>query len=131
MFSKEENWRTWRKNLFAALQAKNDPLMNKLEYKDNQKDPSCLIYSKSLSPPSSSYQQTSPNLVFTSFPDLAIPPDCTAKPHQLDLAKIQCFAISKTTLYTLNGCGLCLGKISFQGIIMGEGRIRDYKGILT
>ena len=34
---KEENQRTWRKNLSIALQAGNDPLVNKLDYKNTQR----------------------------------------------------------------------------------------------
>jgi len=34
---KEENQRIWRKNLSATLQARNDPLVNKLDYKNTQR----------------------------------------------------------------------------------------------
>ena len=61
------------KNLSTTLQVEIDPLVNKLEYTNIKKS---LIYTMYLSPPSSCYQWTSRNLVFTSFPDPAISPDC-------------------------------------------------------
>ena len=33
----EENQKTWRKNLYVALQVGNDPLVNKLEYNNTQR----------------------------------------------------------------------------------------------
>ena len=41
---KEENWRTWQKNLSAARKAEITHYENKLKYKDDQRDPSNLIY---------------------------------------------------------------------------------------
>ena len=60
------------KNLSAALQAKIDPLVNKVGVHKYPKDPPSLIYSMYLNPPSSSYQQASPSHVFTSYLNLAI-----------------------------------------------------------
>ena len=41
---KEENRKTWRKNLSATRKAKMTHYENKLKYKDDQRDPSNLIY---------------------------------------------------------------------------------------
>ena len=60
------------KNLSAALQAKINPLVNKVRVHKYLKDPPKLIYPKYLNPPSSSYQQASPSHVFTSYLDPAI-----------------------------------------------------------
>ena len=60
------------KNLFAALQAKIDPLVNKVGVHKYPKDPPSLIYSMYLNPPNSSYQQASLSHVFTSYLDPAI-----------------------------------------------------------
>jgi len=86
-----------------------------------QKDALSLIYPKHLSPPSSSYQQISRNLVFTSFPDPTISPDCI---HQTSLAyfgKYPMLRKVQNTLYTLNRCGLSLGSNLFSSYDNGKG----------
>ena len=60
------------KNLSAALQAKIDPLVNKVGVHKYQKDPLNLIYPMYLNPPSFSYQRASWSHVFTSYTDPAI-----------------------------------------------------------
>ena len=62
----------WAKNLSAILQAKIDPLMNKVEVHEYQKDPLNLIYPMYLNSPSFSYQWASLSHVFTSYPDPTI-----------------------------------------------------------
>ena len=57
------------KNLSEALLAENNPLVNKLKYKDNQRDPLGLISPLYLGSPSFYYQQTTWSVVFTSFLD--------------------------------------------------------------
>ena len=95
------------KNLSATLQVEINPLVNKLEYTNNKR-PSKPSLLNILSPPSFCYQQTSQNLVFTSFLNPTIYSIASAKPHWLLLANPQSFSSSKT-LYTLKMCGLCLG----------------------
>ena len=66
-------------------------------------------YTLYLSTPSSNYQRTYWSLVFTSYPNPAIPPDYI---HQTLLAffgKSQMLPMHQNTLYTLNRCGLYLG----------------------
>ena len=48
---KRKTERTWRKNLYVTFQAGIDPLLNKLEFKDNQRNPLSLIYPKYLRSP--------------------------------------------------------------------------------
>ena len=70
------------------------------------KDPSSLVYPIYSSPPSSCYQLTLPSLVFSNSSNYAIQPDCI---HQIN-GFFQCFLTTpKTSLYTQNGCGKCLG----------------------
>ena len=76
------------KNLSSTLQVEIDPLVNKLEYTNNKRPSRPSL--PNLSPLSSCYQRISRSLVFISFTNPAIPPDCI-------------------TLYTLNRCGLGLG----------------------
>ena len=83
--------------------------MNKFECKDNQKDPLSLIYPKYLSRPSSNYQRTSRNLIFTNFLDPAIQPDCIHQASLVYFGKYPMFSKFQNTLYTLNRCGLYLG----------------------
>lgn len=87
---KQENRSTWCKNLFVTLQFGNDPLVNKLN---------TIIHKD---PPSCSYQWTLQSLIFTSFSNPTTQPACTAKPYQLNLAKLQCF-----THNTQMMCRLC------------------------
>ena len=110
-------------------QSRNDPLVNKLEYKDNQKDPRRLIYPKHLSRISSSYQWTSRSLVFTiiSFPNTAIPPDCTAKPYRFILAKTQWFSSSKTLSTFWMGVNCVWVQSLFNVWQWERGSRRDYK----
>ena len=75
---KEENKKTWRKNLFAVLQANNNPLVNELEYNNTNRQ-SNLSYSMYLSPSNSNYQRTFQILVFTNFLDPAT--RLVASPH--------------------------------------------------
>ena len=63
-----------------------------------------------LIPTSSNFQRTFQNLVFTSFPHLAIPPKYTTKPYQLNLAKLQCFSQNQDTFNTQFVCKLCFSK---------------------
>lgn len=70
--------KTRRKNLSTVLQAKNNLLMNELEYNNTNRH-SNLSYSMYLSPLNSSYQWTFRILVFTSFLDPATRP--VASPH--------------------------------------------------
>ena len=124
----------WKRKT-EKLSVKTSPLLFKpkrstskyVGVKGYQRDPQNLIYSNFLSSPSSNYQWTSRNLIFTSFLDPTILLDCTAKPHHFNLAKLQCFPMNQDTLNTLFVCRFCLGKISSQGLTMGEGRRRDYK----
>ena len=53
-----------------------NPLVNKLEYKDYNIDPPSLDYPLYLDSLSPSYQQASPRLIFTSFPDPTISSNC-------------------------------------------------------
>ena len=73
------------------------------------KDPSSLVYPMYLTPPSSCYQRTSKSLIFTSFPDLAIPPDCIRQASLVSFGKLQMLHKLQNTLYILNRCELCLG----------------------
>ena len=78
------------------------------------------------SPSSSYYQRTSRNHIFSNFPNPAIPPITSAKPHWLLLANPQNFSNSKTfsTLWKCVGCVWV--QISSQGMSMGEERRRCY-----
>ena len=78
------------------------------------------------SPSSSYYQRTSRNHIFSNFPNPAIPPITSTKPHWLLLANPQNFSNSKTfsTLWKCVGCVWV--QISSQGMSMGEGRRRCY-----
>ena len=78
------------------------------------------------SPSSPCYQQTSRNHIFSSFPNPAICPITSSKPHRLLLANPQNFSNSKTfsTLWKCVGCVWV--QISSQGISMGEGSRRYY-----
>ena len=62
------------KNLSVTLQTKIDQLVNGVH--EYQKDPPNLIYLMYLSPLNSSFKQTSRNLVFISYPNPAILPNC-------------------------------------------------------
>ena len=117
------------KNLYATLQVKIDPLLNKLEYMNNNRPPN-LVYPMYLSPPSSCYQRTSKSLVFTSFPDPAICLIPSAKPHRLLLANLQNFPSSKT-LSTLWKGGLCLGTNLLSMYDNGRGRENRLQWFLT
>ena len=75
------------KNLSAALQAKINPLVNKVGVHEYQKDPPSLIYLMYLNPPSSSYQRALQSLVFTSYPD----PVISSKLHPPIDYFFQCF----------------------------------------
>ena len=75
------------KNLFAAFQAKIDPLVNKVRVHKYQKVPPILIYPMYLNPPSSSYQRVSWSHVFTSYLDPAI----NSKLHLPLNSFFQCF----------------------------------------
>ena len=75
------------KNLSAALQAKVDPLVNKVGVQKYQKDPPNLIYPVYLNPQSSSYQRASSSLIFTSYPD----PTISSRLHPPIDGFFQCF----------------------------------------
>ena len=78
------------------------------------------------SPSSPCYQRTSRNHIFSSFPNPAICPITSSKPHRLLLANPQSFSNSKT-FSTLWKCVNCIWiQISSQGMSMGEGRRRYY-----
>ena len=62
-----------------------------------------------LSPPSSCYQRISRSLVFTSYPNPTITPDCIRQASPASFGKSQMLSKFQNTLYTLNRCGLCLG----------------------
>ena len=117
------------KNLYATLQVEIDPLLNKLEYMNNNRPPN-LVYPMYLSPPSSCYQRTSKSLVFTSFPDPAICPIPSAKLHRLFLANLQNFPSSKT-LSTLWKGGLCLGTNLLSMYDNGRGKENRLQWFLT
>jgi len=111
------------KNLFVTLQVKIIPLVNKLEYTNIKRTLQNLIYPMYLSPPRSSYQQTSRSIVFISYLDLAILPDCIRQVSPASFNKSQILPKFQNTLYTLNRCRLCLGTnlISRYNNERGEG----------
>ena len=82
------------------------------------------------SPSNSCYQRTSQNHIFSNFPNPAIRPITSIKPHRLLLANPQSFSNSKTfsTLWKCVGCVWV--QISSQGMSMGEGRRRCYNDFL-
>ena len=59
-------------------------------------------------PPSSCYQRTSRSLVFPSYPDPAILPDCIHQASLASFGKSQMLPKLQNTLYTLHKCRLCL-----------------------
>ena len=79
-----------------------------------------------LSPPSSYFNKASQNRVLSSFPNPAIRPIASAKPHRLLLTNPQSFPNSKThsTLWKCVGCVWV--EISSQDITMEKGRRRSY-----
>ena len=79
-----------------------------------QKDPPSLIYPKYLRLPSSNYQWTSQSLVFTSYPDPAIRPDCIYQASSASFGNFPKLLKLQNTLYTLNMCGLCFGTNPFS-----------------
>ena len=79
-----------------------------------------------LSPPSSYSNKTSRNHVLSSFPDSAIRPIASAKPHWLLLAIPHNFPSSKTRSTLLICVGCVWVQISSQSITMGEERRRGY-----
>ena len=79
-----------------------------------------------LSPPNSYSNKVSWNLVFSNFPNLAICPIASAKPHRLLLANPQSYPSSKTFSTLWKGVGCVWVQISSQGMTMGEGRRRGY-----
>ena len=105
------------KNLSAVLQADIDPLVNKVEVHEYQKDPSSLIYPMYLNPPSSSYQQASRSYVFTSYSDLTI----GSKLHLPINDFFQCFSYAPKLLLTLK-----LGEVSVW--VKNLSRICKWKG---
>ena len=79
-----------------------------------------------LSPPSSYSNKTSWNRVLSSFPDPAIHPIASAKPHRLLLENPQSF-LSTKILSTLWKCVGCVWvQISSQDMSMREGRRKGY-----
>ena len=60
-------------------------------------------------PPISCYQRTSQSLVFPSYPDPTILPDCICQASLASFGKSQILHKFQNILYTLNKCGLCLG----------------------
>ena len=85
-----------------------------------------LIYSVYLSPPSSYSKKASQNRVLSCFPDLAIRPIASTKPHRLLLANPQNFPSSKTLSTLWIGVDGVLVQISSQSMTMGEGMKRGY-----
>ena len=65
----DEETKVFSKNPLCNPPSQNDPLVNKFGVQEYQKDPPNLIYPLYLNPPSFSSQQTSPSLIFTSYPD--------------------------------------------------------------
>ena len=62
-----------------------------------------------LSLPSSNYQRISRSLVFTSYPDPTITPNCIRQASPASFGKSQMLSKFQNILYTLNRCGLYLG----------------------
>ena len=90
------------------------------------RDPSSLIYPMYLSPPSSYSNKAFRNRVLSSFPNPAIRPIASAKPHRLLLAIPQNFPSSKTLSTLRIDVGQVWVQISSQGMTMEEGRRRGY-----
>ena len=79
-----------------------------------------------LNPPSSYSNKTSWNCVLSSFPDPAIHPIASVKPHRLLLENPQSF-LSTKILSTLWKCVGCVWvQISSQDMSMREGRRKGY-----
>ena len=83
------------------------------------------IYPMYLNPPSSSYQWTSRSHVFSSFPNPAILPIASTKPHWLLLTNSQNFPNSKTLSILWIYVGYIWVQISSQGMAMEEGKRRS------
>ena len=97
------NQNTWRKTFLHPRPFKPKSIHYYISWSNEyQKHPPSLIYPMYLSPPSSSYQQTSRNLVFTSYSDLAILPDCIRQASPTFFGKSQMLPKLQNTFYTLN-----------------------------
>ena len=118
------------KNLFTTLQVEIDPLVNKLSIQI-AKDLSSLVYPMYLSPPSSCYQWTSWSLVFTSFLDPAIPPNCIRQASPPSFGKSLNLSKLQNTLYTLKMCGLYLSTNLLSRYENGRGNEKKLQWFLT
>ena len=92
------------------------PLVNKLEYKDYNIDPLSLDYPLYLDSLSPSYQQASPNLVFTSFLDPAISSNCI---HQRMASSNASYEHQNNSQH-LQWMRLCLGLKPLKGYVIKE-----------
>ena len=84
------------------------------------RDPSSLIYTMHLSPPSSYSNKASRNHVLSSFPDPAIRPIASAKAWLLPMLP----SSTKTSFDTQNGCGKCLGYQPLKNLKMERQDLR-------
>ena len=128
---REKPQNSCKKNLSTAFQTGNDPLLNKLDYK-NTKRPSNPKLSNVLEPsnfqlPTSNYRETSQSLVFTNFLDPATLLGCTTTPFRLYVVKLQYFPMNQDTLNRQFVCKLCLDKSSPKVYKFGEGREETFK----
>ena len=121
------------------LSVKTSPLLFKpkrstskyVGVKGYQRDPQNLIYSNFLSSPSSNYQWTSRNLIFTSFLDPTILPGCICQVLTASFGKSPKLPKLQNTLYTLNRCELCLDTILLSRYNNGRGKEKRLQWFLT
>ena len=119
------NWKTWWKT--SPRPSKSKSIHYWISWSTiYQKDLPSIIYLKYLSHPSSNYQRTSRNLVFSSYRSRN-----TAQLHPPNLIgffwQIQCFPSSKSLSALWIGVGCVWVQIFSQGITMEEERRRDNK----
>ena len=109
------------KNFSATLQVEINLLVNKLEYTNNKRPsnsslPDVPDLSKLLLP------MEFWSLVFTSFLDPAISPDCIRQALLTSFGKPPNLLKLQNTLYTLKMCGLCLGTNLLSRYDNGRGK---------
>ena len=104
---KEETKKLDEKPLYDPP-SRNDPLVNKLEYKD-AKRLSKPNLPKVLKPSKLQLLMDFSESVFTSFLDPAISPDCIRQTSLAHYGKFPMLPKLQISLYTLNRCVLCLG----------------------